>query len=71
MGVDYSSAIDEPLYADAMQISRQVLEDFATGKVGEISIILSAISLFPLYHFLFIVHHAYFNFTLMIWLVHW
>lgn len=39
MGVDYSSAIDEPLYADAMQISRQVLEDFATGKVGEIYIV--------------------------------
>ena len=39
MGEDYSSAIEEPIYADAMKISSQVVNDFATGKVGEIYIV--------------------------------
>lgn len=39
MGKDYSAAIDEPIYADAMAISSQVLDDFATGKVGEIYVV--------------------------------
>ncbi len=33
---DYSNIIEEPVYADAMKISRRVLEDFATGEIGEI-----------------------------------
>ena len=39
MGEDYSDAIEEPIYADAMKISNQVLDDFATGKVGEIYVV--------------------------------
>ncbi|MDE6055332.1 MAG: F0F1 ATP synthase subunit gamma, partial [Lachnospiraceae bacterium] len=39
MGEDYSSAIEEPIYADAMKICSQVLDDFATGKVGEIYVV--------------------------------
>lgn len=39
IGEDYSSAIEEPVYADAMAISRQVLSDFAGGRVGEIYIV--------------------------------
>ncbi len=35
---DYSDAINEPLYSDAMQIGKQLLEDFAEGKIGEIYI---------------------------------
>ena len=33
---DYSEMIDEPIYADAMKISREVLEAFAAGEIGEI-----------------------------------
>ena len=33
---DYSEAINEPLYSDAVEIGKQVLEDFAEGKIGEI-----------------------------------
>lgn len=33
---DYSSVIDEPIYADAMNISNKVLEAFAAGEIGEI-----------------------------------
>ncbi|MBO5146027.1 MAG: ATP synthase F1 subunit gamma [Lachnospiraceae bacterium] len=39
LGEDYSAAIEEPIYADAMKISNQVLEDFATGRVGEIYVV--------------------------------
>lgn len=39
IGADYSSAIEEPVYADAMAISNQVLGDFASGRVGEIYIV--------------------------------
>lgn len=39
MGEDYSSAIEEPIYADAMTISKRVLSDFASGRVGEIYIV--------------------------------
>lgn len=39
LGEDYSDAIEEPIYADAMKISSKVLEDFATGKVGEIYVV--------------------------------
>lgn len=39
MGNDYSAAIEEPVYADAMAISSQVLSDFAGGRVGEIYIV--------------------------------
>ncbi len=38
MGEDYSDTIEEPIYADAMKISKRVLDDFAEGKVGEIYI---------------------------------
>jgi F-type H+-transporting ATPase subunit gamma len=33
---DYSAAIEEPIYADAMKVSERVLADFAGGIVGEI-----------------------------------
>lgn len=33
---DYSECIDEPVYAEAMKISAQVLSDFEEGKIGEI-----------------------------------
>lgn len=33
---DYSDVIDEPTYADAQQISRKILQDFANGEIGEI-----------------------------------
>lgn len=33
---DYSEAIEEPVYADAMNISKKLLEDFAAGEIGEI-----------------------------------
>ena len=39
LGEDHSDAIDEPIYADAMTISNQVLSDFASGKVGEIYVV--------------------------------
>lgn len=39
LGQDYSSAIEEPIYADAMAISKQVLGDFSSGRVGEIYIV--------------------------------
>jgi len=39
IGQDYSSAIEEPIYADAMVISKQVLGDFSSGRVGEIYIV--------------------------------
>lgn len=33
---DYSDAINEPLFSDASEIGKQVLEDFTAGKIGEI-----------------------------------
>ncbi len=38
MGDDFSSAIEEPIYIDAMNISKKILSDFSSGKVGEIHI---------------------------------
>lgn len=38
LGEDYSEAIEEPIYVDAMKICNKVLSDFASGKVGEIYI---------------------------------
>ncbi len=35
---DYSEIISEPLYSDAMKISKKMLDDFAEGKIGEIYI---------------------------------
>lgn len=34
--VDYSEVIDEPMYSDAMEISKKLLEEFAAGRIGEI-----------------------------------
>ena len=39
IGADYSSAIEEPIYADAMKVSRQVLNEFSIGRVGEIYVV--------------------------------
>lgn len=36
IAADYSEAINEPLFSDAAQIGKQVLSDFAEGKIGEI-----------------------------------
>ncbi len=33
---DYSDVIEEPLYSDAMEVSKKVLDDFASGEIGEI-----------------------------------
>lgn len=33
---DYSEVIDEPMYSDAMEISKKLLEEFAAGRIGEI-----------------------------------
>lgn len=39
---DYSDIIEEPAYADAMQISSQVLQAFAEGEIGEIYLAYTA-----------------------------
>jgi len=36
---DYSDAMDEPVFNDAMSIGRKVLEDFAEGRIGEIYLV--------------------------------
>lgn len=36
IAVDYSEVIDEPMYSDAMEISKKLLEEFAAGRIGEI-----------------------------------
>lgn len=36
---DYSEAMNEPVFGDAMSIGRRVLEDFAEGKIGEIYLV--------------------------------
>ena len=36
---DYSEAMNEPVFADAMSIGRRVLDDFAEGKIGEIYLV--------------------------------
>ena len=36
---DYSEAMNEPAFGDAMSIGRKVLEDFAEGKIGEIYLV--------------------------------
>ena len=36
---DYSEAMNEPVFNDAMSIGRKVLEDFAEGKIGEIYLV--------------------------------
>ena len=36
---DYSEAMNEPVFSDAMSIGRKVLEDFAEGKIGEIYLV--------------------------------
>lgn len=33
---DYSEAINEPLYADAMEIGKELLSKFTSGEIGEI-----------------------------------
>ncbi len=33
---DYSDMVEEPQYSDAMQVSKRVLNDFASGEIGEI-----------------------------------
>lgn len=35
---DYSEVIEEPIFRDAMDIGKKVLEDFSSGKIGEIYI---------------------------------
>ena len=36
IAADYSDVIDEPMYSDAMEISKKLLEEFAAGRIGEI-----------------------------------
>ena len=36
MADDYPEAIEEPAYADAMNISKKLLEDYGAGEIGEI-----------------------------------
>ena len=33
---DYSDIVEEPLYSDALEVSKKVLDDFANGEIGEI-----------------------------------
>lgn len=33
---DYSDIVEEPLYSDAMEVGRKVLDDFVNGEIGEI-----------------------------------
>ncbi len=33
---DYSDIVEEPLYSDAMEVSKKVLDDFVNGEIGEI-----------------------------------
>lgn len=33
---DYSDIVEEPLYSDAVEVSRKVLDDFVSGEIGEI-----------------------------------
>lgn len=36
IAADYSEVIDEPMYSDAMEISKKLLEEFSAGRIGEI-----------------------------------
>lgn len=36
IAADYSEYIDEPIYANAMEVCNKVLEDFTRGEIGEI-----------------------------------
>ena len=36
IAADYSEVIDEPMYSDAMEISKKLLEEFAAGRIVEI-----------------------------------
>lgn len=36
IAADYSEVIDEPMYSDAIEISKKLLEEFAAGRIGEI-----------------------------------
>lgn len=36
IAADYSEVIDEPMYSDAMEISKKLLEEFVAGRIGEI-----------------------------------
>lgn len=36
---DYSDAMNEPVFSDAIAIGRRVLQDFAEGKIGEIYLV--------------------------------
>ena len=36
IAADYSEVIDEPMYSDAMEISKKLVEEFAAGRIGEI-----------------------------------
>ncbi len=36
IAADYSDAIEEPTYADAQELGRRLLADFASGEIGEI-----------------------------------
>ena len=42
MGEDYSDVIEEPVYADAMQICKKVLDSFSAGEIGEIYVAYTA-----------------------------
>lgn len=39
---DYSDAMNQPLYSDAMEIGEQLLSDFTEGKIGQIYIAYTA-----------------------------
>ena len=42
MGDDYSEFIEEPVYSNAMTISKKVLDDFAEGRISEIYVAYTA-----------------------------
>ena len=42
MAEDYSDMIDDPIYAEAMNVCKKVLEDYTSGEVGEIYLAYTA-----------------------------
>ena len=42
IGEDYSDMIDEPAYADAMRLSKELLASYAKGEIGEIYLAYTA-----------------------------
>lgn len=42
IGTDYSDFIEEPTYADAMKISKEIMDEFVVGNIAEIYVVYTA-----------------------------